>query len=354
LEVFILRSREIKRRQGLGRKNSGIFVILAKKAKNLPRFRVPLAVRRSGVNASTFIRASTGRSRRPTHGMAIDLRKVKELFFRTCVIATIFLLLVIGWRAIRPGTRVRVNPETVAAFRIPHRAIGMLKNYADAHNISFPELFAVFNAENGFFPEKSATYDLSNLEEMYLENFSRILRRYNNRSLRPYVEMYKNLFNEIEVFPIPSGWYDYDASIMFGNSWGVEHNFQGNRMHMGTGIIDRENIRGRVPVVSMTAGQVTDAGWDNQLGYFVGITTQSGGYFLYAHLDSIAPLLAAGQSVAPGQLLGQMGNSGGGRNSRSFQVHLHLAISPNVSFTRRDFWINPYPLLRYLESKHFY
>jgi murein DD-endopeptidase MepM/ murein hydrolase activator NlpD len=161
--------------------------------------------------------------------------------------------------------------------------------------------------------------------------------------------MFENLFGEIEVFPIPTGWYEDEPSVMFGDSWGVEHNFQGNRMHMGTAIIDRENIRGRVPVVSMTQGTVREAGWDNQLGYAVGVVTESGTFYLYAHLDSLAPGLAVGQAVTAGQLLGQMGNSGG-RGGRSFPVHLHVAISPEVSFTRGNFWINPYPLLRYIEN----
>jgi len=275
---------------------------------------------------------------------------MKDLFFRICVFALIIIVITVAWRVIRPGTNVRVSPDTVAAFRVPHRAIGMLRIHARENDIPFPELFAIFNAENDFFPQKSATYDLSLIEKLYVADFNRLLRRYNSRSLAPYVDMFRNLFDEIEAFPIPTGWYEHDTSVMFGNSWGVEHNFQGNRMHMGTAIIDRENIRGRVPIVSMTSGQVTEAGYCRQLGYFVGVTTRNGTYFLYAHLYSIAGGLAAGQTILAGQAIGQMGNSGGGRNARSFPVHLHLAISPDVSFTRGQFWINPYPLLRYLES----
>jgi len=256
-----------------------------------------------------------------------------------------------AWQLLRPGIRIRVSPDVVAAFRVPHRSIGLLKEYANAHNIPFAQLFAVFNAENDFFPEKSAVYDLSVLEGMYVVDFYRILRRYNARSLAPYVTMFENLFCELTVFPIPPEWYDHEPSIMFGDSWGVEHNFQGNRMHMGTAVIDRENIRGRVPVVSMTHGHVEESGWNNQLGYFVGITTASGTYYLYAHLDSLAPGLAAGQHILAGHPLGYMGNTGGGRGGRSFPVHLHIGISPQADFVRGRFWINPYPLLRYLESK---
>ncbi|MCL2285267.1 MAG: M23 family metallopeptidase [Firmicutes bacterium] len=319
-----MRSREIKRRQG---------------------------IRRRGRRLYNFIRIL------PELGMLIinahkTIKGFKELFFRICVFATILLAMTILWRVARPGANLRVSPDTVAAFRVPHRAIGMLADYAHAHDISFPELFALFNAENNFFPEKTVAYDLTGLERIYVANFDRLWRRYNNRSIAPYVDMFCNLFSEIEAFPIPSGWYQHDPSVMFGNSWGVEHNFQGKPMHMGTAIIDRENIRGRVPIVSMTAGTVTNAGWNNQLGYFVIITTQNDTHYLYAHLDSIAAGLAAGQIITAGQPIGRMGNSGGGRNSRSFPVHLHLAISPNVSFTRGQFWINPYPLLRYLENRH--
>jgi len=256
-----------------------------------------------------------------------------------------------AWQLLRPGIRVRVSPDVVAAFRVPHRAIGLLKDYSAANNIPFAQLFAVFNAENEFFPEKSAVYDLSVLESMYVADFYRIMRRYNTRSLAPYVNMFENLFDELIVFPIPAAWYEHEPAIMFGDSWGVEHNFQGNRMHMGTAVIDRENIRGRVPVVSMTHGNIEEAGWNNQLGYFVGITTSNGTYYLYAHLDSLAPGLAAGQHIQAGHPLGYMGNTGGGRGGRSFPVHLHIGISPQVDFTRGRFWINPYPLLRYLESR---
>jgi len=317
--VFV-RSRDIKRRMRI------------KKVRRLPRFRVPR--RYKGLYLDRVV----------------NFRRMKEYFFRVCVLAVIVLILSGAWRAVRPGVRVNVSPDTVAAFRVPHRAIGMLRDYSVRHGIPFAELFAVFNAENDFFPEESAVYDLSVLEQLYVRDFQRLLRRYNSRSLAPYVAMFQTLFDEIELFPIPSGWYEHDASVMFGNSWGVGHNFQGNRMHMGTAIIDRENIRGRVPVVSMTRGNVTDAGFDNNLGYFVGITTASGTYYLYAHLDSLAPGIAPGVHVSAGQALGQMGASGGGRGNRTFPVHLHVAISPSVDFTRGQFWINPYPLLRYIEN----
>jgi len=280
----------------------------------------------------------------------ISFRRIKERLYKLSVFLVIALLIYGAWQLLRPGVRVRVSPDVVAAFRVPHRAIGMLEDYAARNNISFPQLFAVFNIENDFFPEKSAIYDLSALERLYVNDFQRIIRRYNARSMAPYIAMYENLFSELTMFPIPSGWYNEEPSIMFGDSWGVAHNFQGNRMHMGTAIIDRENIRGRVPVVSMTSGVVQEAGWNNQLGYFVGIITSNNTYYLYAHLDSITPELSAGHHISAGHQLGYMGNTGGGRGNRSLPVHLHIGISPEVGFTRGRFWLNPYPLLRFMEG----
>ena len=281
--------------------------------------------------------------------MVIDVRGIRERFFQFCVAAVILLKVVGSWRLARPGIRVQADLATVAAFRVPYRSIEILQEYAQTHDIPFAKLFTVFNAENNFFPHQHAVYDLNSLEHLYVADFHRVARRYNSRNLAPYVSMFQTLFDEIEVFPIPTGWYEDDAAIMFGDSWGVEHNLQGNAKHMGTAIIDRMNVRGRVPVVSMTNGQIEQAGWDNNLGYFVSVITASGTYYLYAHLDSIAHGLTVGRYIEAGQFLGQMGNSGGGTGGATFPVHLHVAISPHVGFTQEQFWINPYPFLRHIE-----
>lgn len=283
--------------------------------------------------------------------LGISRRVLKRYFFRLCVLAGVILFCFGVWFLVRPGIRIRVNADTVAALRVPHRAIGLLEFYAQRHDIPFAELFTVFVAENQFFPDKATIHDLSVIEQLYAVDFDRIKRKYNTRSLTPYMTMFTNLFEELETFPIPGGWYEVEPSVMYGDSWGMDYNQQGNKTHMGTAIIDRENIRGRVPVVSMSHGRVEEAGWNNQLGYFVGITTINGTYYLYAHLDSITQGLRTGQMVHAGQPLGYMGNTGGGRGGGTFPVHLHIGISPVADFTRGRFWINPYPFLRYMETR---
>ncbi|MCL2188323.1 MAG: M23 family metallopeptidase [Defluviitaleaceae bacterium] len=310
------RSSRIKKRHGIGR------AVRRMKMARLPRVRMP-----------------------------VNKRAVKALFFRFCVLAGVLLLIFGAWQLVRPGKRIQVSADLVAAFQVPHRAIGMLEFYAYRHDVPFAELFTIFLAENAFFPDKTVTHDLRVIEQLYVVDFERIRRRYNARSLATYAAMFDALFSELEAFPIPAGWYEDEPSVMFGDSWGMTHNMQGNRSHMGTAILDRENVRGRVPVVSMTHGRIEEAGWNNQLGYFIGVTTINGTYYLYAHMDSLAHDLRSGQMVHAGQALGYMGNTGGGRGAGAFPVQLHIGISPVAEFTRGRFWINPYPLLRYLEAR---
>ena len=291
----------------------------------------------------------TGHMRVRHYFRDFNLRKCQEYVFKMVVISVVVLVIGGIWQLMRPKIRLRVNHEHVAAFRVPYRSIGLLKDYAAQYDIPFAELFVLFNAENDFFPVKSAVYDLSVLHDLYIADFEYLRRRYTARSLQPYVAMFSNLFSELMAFPIPSGWYENEPSIVYGDSWGMTQNFQGSAMHKGTAIIDRENVRGRVPVVSMTHGTVLTAGWDAQLGYFVKIKTINENLYLYAHLNNLAPGIAPGNMITAGQRLGQMGNSGGG-DGAMFPVHLHIAISPAVDFVRGEFWINPYPLLRHMEN----
>lgn len=281
----------------------------------------------------------------------IKMELLKELLYRMAVAAVLLLLIVGGWRLLHPGVKIKASVDTVAAFRVPYRSIGMLKAYAAKHGVPFSQLFVLFCAENNFFPEKNTTYDLSRLESQYVENFDRLKRKYDANQIEPYFEMFKNLFDEIECFPIPAGYEDEETlSWMYGDSWGVSRNSEDDKWHRGADIMDRENVRGRIPVMSITNGAVQDAGWQDALGYYVGVVTQNGTYYQYAHLDSLAANIAAGQPVSAGQELGRMGDSGTSRDGNVFQVHLHIGISPRAGFTKNKFWINPYPLLRYIEN----
>jgi murein DD-endopeptidase MepM/ murein hydrolase activator NlpD len=230
---------------------------------------------------------------------------------------------------------------------VPYQAAGLLNGYAAAHGVPFAELFTLFCAENGFFPEKHVSYDLSGIEGQYVTAFDEIRKRYDEENIAPYYSMFANLFNELTAFPVAEPNPDEPVTI-YGDSWDVERNYEGIKMHRGVDILDRENLRGRVQVLSMTDGTVTASGFDDWLGYHVIIVTASETTLLYAHLDSVAGGVAAGGTVRAGQEIGRMGDSGGG--GETFPVHLHLGISPKAAFAGNNFWINPYPFLRYIEK----
>ena len=100
----------------------------------------------------------------------------------------------------------------------------------------------------------------------------------------------------------------------------------------------------------MTDGVITNLGWLEKGGYRVGITSNSGIYYYYAHLDSYANI-TEGQNIKAGELLGYMGDSGYGPEGTKgqFAVHLHVGI-----YTVRDgqeISVNPYHVLRFLENR---
>ena len=78
----------------------------------------------------------------------------------------------------------------------------------------------------------------------------------------------------------------------------------------------------------MTDGVVEKTGWLPLGGYRIGIRTDTGGYFYYAHLASYEKNFYPGEIVKAGDILGYMGNTGYGPagTKGKFPVHLHLGI----------------------------
>lgn len=122
------------------------------------------------------------------------------------------------------------------------------------------------------------------------------------------------------------------------------------RGHEGTDLMAGENVRGLYPIISITDGTVAKIGWLEKGGNRIGIWTEAGAYFYYAHLDSYANL-KVGDQVKAGQLLGFMGDTGYGEAGTKgmFPVHLHLGIYIYPDGTEMS--INPYAILKYAEQK---
>ena len=159
----------------------------------------------------------------------------------------------------------------------------------------------------------------------------------------------ESIWDEVQYFPVAQSTLDSGLYVSYSNSWMTERTYGGKRGHEGTDLMASKNIPGLFPIVSITDGVVSNIGWLEKGGYRIGITTSSGAYFYYAHLDTYADI-EIGDSVKAGDLLGFMGDTGyGPEGTRGvFPVHLHLGIY--IYQDDKEISINPYWILRYLEE----
>lgn len=159
-----------------------------------------------------------------------------------------------------------------------------------------------------------------------------------------------NVEKEVSYFPVAESSVDKAFKTSYVNTWMSERSYGGKRGHEGIDIMASVNERGVYPVISMTDGVVTNLGWLEQGGYRIGITSNSGIYYYYAHLDSYSNIVE-GQRVKAGDFLGFMGDSGYGQEGTKgkFPVHLHIGIY--LYDEGKEISVNPYYILCYLENK---
>ena len=161
----------------------------------------------------------------------------------------------------------------------------------------------------------------------------------------------ENVEKETKYFPVPESTEDKRLKVSFVNTWQAERNYNGRRGHEGTDIMAAENRKGVYPIVSMTEGSVTKIGWLEKGGYRIGITSNSGTYYYYAHMESYADTIWKGKKVKAGEFLGYMGDTGYGPEGTSgkFAVHLHVGIYCYKE--DEEISVNPYYILCSLENK---
>ncbi len=297
---------------------------------------------------------SLGKSRGRPYGKGV--RNIEKYIINLLAVLTVIVLLFMLGKYFfgeQPKT-FNVSAENIAAFQIPYKSLTILKNLSAKYKLDYIELLTIYSLENNFFPSKAVASTSEEIESKYILDYDTLKKQYKNSKIKPYYTLFQNLFDEIEYFPIPAGFDNEDTvSYMYGESFGAARDYGGQRTHEGCDIMDRENQRGRIPIVSMTAGTIEHIGWNELGGFRIGLFTQNGTYYYYAHMDSFAPNLVKGSKVKAGQLLGYMGDTGYGKKEGTkgnFQVHLHVGISPKTSLSKKEFWINPYPFLRYIEN----
>lgn len=157
---------------------------------------------------------------------------------------------------------------------------------------------------------------------------------------------------DLQIFPIPESTLHPKYTVSYEDSWMTARSFGGERGHEGTDLMLSPDRRGIFPVLSMTDGIVEKQGWLPQGGYRLGIRSDRGIYYYYAHLYDYAEGIEEGTLVVSGQLLGFAGDTGYSNiegTVGNFPVHLHVGIYYNDT-QGQETAVNPYPFLQGLET----
>lgn len=115
-----------------------------------------------------------------------------------------------------------------------------------------------------------------------------------------------------------------------GASFTSGYKYRWGRMHTGNDLAIAEGA----PLYAMSTGEVIYTGWMGGGGNTTKIRYWDGTVSYYEHQSAI--LVSVGQQVAPGDLVGRVGNTG-----HSFGAHLHLEIHPDGGGP-----IDPYPWMQ--------
>ncbi len=242
--------------------------------------------------------------------------------------------------------QIKIDINNVAEFNIPYTTFKNLKELCEENSMNFNEIITLYSLNNRFIWDKKSIPTKSDINNEFLKKYEKIKSTY-SKLLDSYMPMFTNIFKELENFPIlltANQGEEGDIVYIYGNSWIKGEN-------ESTSIIDRENISGRIAIVSMTSGMVKKLSWDKNDGYYVIIETSSNTQYYYLHLESIELDLKVGDIIEAGKLIGYMGNTGYKKSKTSKLVSLEVKIKPNVKFTEDEFFINPYIFLRDLELK---
>jgi murein DD-endopeptidase MepM/ murein hydrolase activator NlpD len=247
---------------------------------------------------------------------------------------------------------LKENVEETMEFRsisLSEGALNKLKELNQKNNTQISKILTILMLDNNFDLSNCSLNDYSIND--YNESFS---YKYSKRpnDLNKLIQVYETIWSDLMYFPIPESTINEQATVSYENSWLADRTYGGKRLHEGTDIMAGINKPDVYPVVSICEGTVEKIGWLEKGGWRIGIRSDKGAYFYYAHLSAYAKGIEQGQRVMAGEMLGYMGNTGYGTEGTvgNFDVHLHVGIyikTDNYS----ELSVNPYWILRYLEDK---
>lgn len=269
-------------------------------------------------------------------------RKHIHNYFLLVLLSAFFIVLWMGNLEMR-GRLQRLNENTVKSDA--YREQNMREDM-----ISYLETSKKKGRDAGLFLLET-DFGYEGFAHAYREEvFDRLKEKWNGQEAwTEYLAMTSAIWEDVKYFPIPVSTTDKKLGVSYENSWMTERTYGGKRGHEGTDIMTKKNVPGVYPIVSITDGVVTHKGWLEKGGYRIGITSPSGGYFYYAHMDSYANI-EEGDQVKAGEILGFVGDTGYGPEGTvgQFPVHLHLGIY--IYPQGEEISVNPYWVLRLLEA----
>lgn len=230
---------------------------------------------------------------------------------------------------------LQADTGTTMAFRRQYVSLQLYEALTKKTK-SKSEFFRVLTSSmlNGDFCPKELSFDSS----PYI--------KYKRQEFYQLQKLYEAVWGDVECFPLTGGKFSYE------DTFGAPRTYGGDRVHEGTDLFGEKNISGYYPVLSMTDGVVEQIGWLPLGGYRLGIRAEGGAYFYYAHLSQYEMEFIEGETVAAGDILGYMGNTGYGQEGTvgKFPVHLHLGIYITTE-ENPELSVNPYWILRSAEKK---
>lgn len=243
-----------------------------------------------------------------------------------------------------------VESDQFRKQEISAESFAKIREFAEEQGEDLWEVMSVFMAAGRF--------SLEDPGEIKTENYQRYrsaLKRWRPGAFSAVQKAYRAVWSDVECMPVRDAGRGL-TEISFEDGWMDARGEKAERSHEGTDIFCREEDKetqaasGVYPVVSMTDGYVEKVGWLTLGGNRIGIRSDSGGYFYYAHLSDYARDFQIGERVRAGELLGFMGDTGYGPQGTSgrFPVHLHLGIYFDTE-EGKEISVNPYPLLRVLD-----
>ena len=173
---------------------------------------------------------------------------------------------------IRERKVVEIDILDLQSFRIPYKTYSELEKVSEKNGFDFAKLLTIFALENSFFSSPSSVTPTDDVLKQFISDYKRIEKQYPDNKIVDYYTIVKNIHDEVIYFPIPDG---YD-SFSFVDTYGAARTYGGERIHQGTDIMEQNNIRGKIPIVSMTDGIVENIGWNEKGGFRVGVRTSSG------------------------------------------------------------------------------